>query len=118
MGDESNPAEDQLVQLSQWSRYEVPQDLRLPVQIVDKDSASSDSLPAVADVVREGLTPINQSVFLYGWSMGVTTITSNRSVVKQIEAILDEHAKEETDWPKIWLSPTSRSLVGKEKGRK
>ena len=86
MGDESNPAEDQLVQLSQWSRYNVSQDLRLPVQIVDKDSASSDSLPAVADVVREGLTPINQSVFLYGWSMGVTTITSNRSVVKQIEA--------------------------------
>ncbi|KAI5263144.1 hypothetical protein E4T47_09105 [Aureobasidium subglaciale] len=58
------------------------------------------------------------SVFLYGWDRGITTITSNRTVVKQIENVLAKEAGGEGEWPRVWLCPTARSLVGKEKGRR
>ena len=55
-------------------------------------------------------------MFLYGWGSGNTTITSNRTVVKQIEGGLDKYEDlNESTWPSIWLCPTARSLVGKEK---
>lgn len=77
-----------------------------------------DLLPPSAAQVKDALTAINQSVFLHGWAKGFTTITSNRTVVKQIESVLSKVAVDEKEWPKIWLCPTARSLVGKEKGRK
>ncbi|KAK8219919.1 hypothetical protein M8818_000334 [Zalaria obscura] len=104
-------------ELAKWSKFEVPANLNLPIQAVDKDSAAK-ALPQVAEKVKPHLTAINQSVFLYGWSAGNTVVTSNRTVVKQIEHVLDEHAESEKDWPSIWLCPTARSLVGKEKGRR
>ncbi|KAF2156572.1 hypothetical protein K461DRAFT_272622 [Myriangium duriaei CBS 260.36] len=112
-----NDAESRRIQLKEWTKFEVPTNLELPVQVVDKDSVAADGLPPVASRVRQSLTAINQSVFMYGWSAGITTITSNRTVTKQLDTILDEHAESESDWPKIWLCPTARSLVGKEKGR-
>ncbi|KAK6417917.1 hypothetical protein LTR81_008807 [Elasticomyces elasticus] len=74
-------------------------------------------LPPQAAKVAEGMTPINASVFLYGWATGRTTITSNRTVVKQLETDLEsfDDLDDEAVWPKIWLCPTARSLVGKEK---
>ncbi|PSK42856.1 UPF0415 protein [Elsinoe australis] len=110
--------QERRARLAECSKFDVPQDLRLPITIVDKDDVDASGLPAVAPKVKETLTAINQSVFMYGWSTGYTTITSNRTVVKGIENVLDKHAKNEHDWPKIWLCPTARSLVGKEKGRR
>lgn len=158
-------------ELQQWSKFEVPENLHLPIAVVEsvvrpsssegeggeggegeeeeereetdeeagekadeeaRDDASKETriprlqtppsthllLPPAAQIVQKHLTPINQSVFLHGWTLGLSTVTSNRTVVKQIENLLDLHAASDSDWPSIWLCPTARSLVGKEKGRK
>lgn len=119
MGDENGlDASARRERLAEWTKFPIPGDLELPVHIIDKASMSIDRLPVVAEKVKEGLSAINQSVFLYGWAADIMTITSNRGVVKQIEGTLDDAAEQEEDWPRIWLCPTARSLVGKEKGRK
>ena len=115
MGDDGKTEDVARRELQEWSKFEVPGSLQLPVTEVE---TSEENLPSVADEVRKNLTEINQSVFLYGWSTGHMTITSNRTVVKVIDHVLDRLAESEQEWPKIWLCPTARSLVGKEKGRK
>jgi hypothetical protein len=99
------------------SRFEVPGSLLLPILVQVPDLEQS-SLPASAEAVKKQLTSINQSVFLHGWAKGVTTVTSNRTVVKQMENTLAREASDEKEWPLIWMCPTARSLVGKEKGRR
>lgn len=122
--------DQRLEEFQKLSDYSVPPEWNLPIQVVDIDMASIQAnLPLVAEKVSETLTAINQSVFLFGWSTGRTTISSNRTVAKEIESTiekaiiapesLDGQAVEpDTRGPDIWLSPTSRSLVGKEKQRK
>lgn len=119
MGDDGNSTPGQLREsLQEWTRFEVPADLLLPIETLDSGDDGVGELPVVAEKVRENLSDINKSVFLFGWARGWSTITSNRTVVKQIERLLDEGAESESDWPSIWLCPTARSLVGKEKGRR
>ena len=118
LGDHKDKGGDALrASMQEWSKFEVPENWDLPLHNLSEVTAS-ETLPAVAAVVKESLTTINQSVFMSGWSHGCTTITSNRTVVKQMESILSDKAESEEDWPSIWLCPTARSLVGKEKGRK
>lgn len=104
------------------SSYPIPPDWQLPIQIIDFETTDSDAdanLPSVAEKVAETLTAINRSVFLFGWATGRTTISSNRAVAKEVEATIEENRlDEETRGPDIWLCPTSRSLVGKEKQRR
>ncbi|PNS17616.1 UPF0415 protein [Sphaceloma murrayae] len=85
--------------LAKCSKVAVPDDLQLPILIVEKETGKEDQLPAVASTVKETLSPINRSVFMYGWSAGFTTVTSNRTVVKAIETVLEQHASSEQDWP-------------------
>ena len=133
MGDIDATPGDVRGKLTELSRFPVPESLRLPIKAQTPDptttttttttttspnSTPSTTLPPSASKVSSQLTSINQSVFLHGWSRNITTITSNRTVVKQIENILAKEAKDETEWPLIWLCPTARSLVGKEKGRR
>lgn len=117
MGDTSLPPSDLRKELEKQSRFCIPSSLRLPIitQIPDEEPST---LPPSAEAVKQQLTSINQSVFLHGWSKGITTVTSNRTVVKQMENILSKEASDEKEWPLIWLCPTARSLVGKEKGRR
>ncbi|KAK3059082.1 hypothetical protein LTR09_000648 [Extremus antarcticus] len=118
MGDDTSASQEQLVaELQQWSAYEVPSDLKLPIRVVDQDQSGNQTrLPREAVLVAEGLTDINKSVFMYGWATGSTTITSNRTVVKQIDNELEKyHDLDDRVWPRIWMCPTARSLVGKEK---
>jgi hypothetical protein len=102
------------------SDYQVPSNWNLPVAVIDIDLDSiKSSLPPVVTEVEKLLININQSVFLYGWSAGQTTISSNGSVAKSIEAKIEENRVHDSDsGPDIWLCPTSRSLVGKEKERR
>lgn len=119
-GEQDLRRDERLSRLQSLSEYPVPSDLQLPIRIVDKDSATAE-LPAIAAKVEAVLTPINQSVFLYGWRSGFTTITSNRTVARQIEACIEENrgpGEEDVIGPDVWLCAVSRSLVGKEKGRK
>ncbi|KAK4539960.1 hypothetical protein LTR36_009930 [Oleoguttula mirabilis] len=119
MGEESNKSQAELVrELQEWSAYEVPSDWQLPITVVDRnENACQSHLPPQALEAAASMTEINRSVFLYGWAAGRTTITSNRTVVKQVENALERSAEEIEDdvWPRIWLCPTARSLVGKEK---
>lgn len=103
--------------LESHSRFPVPTTLRLPI-LTRTATTSSPALPPSAEKVKASLSNINKSVFLHGWAKGATTVTSNRTVVKQIETILGEEAQSDGEWPGIWLCPTARSLVGKEKGRR
>lgn len=111
--------------LQELSDYEIPPHWKLPIRIVDAtpiiDAAKNKGqLPPVADQVSEILSDINYSVFLFGWATGMTTLSSNRTVVKQIEATVEKqrNGDEDLEGPQIWVCDTARSLVGKERGRK
>ncbi|KAI4261354.1 MAG: hypothetical protein L6R42_003447 [Xanthoria sp. 1 TBL-2021] len=98
------------------SNYTIPSSFHLPILVVPTNEDLS-VLPAIAQSVKSALTAINQSVFMHGWAEGCVTLTSNRSVKKQIEEIV-ENEEGEVEGPRIWLCNTARSLVGKEKGRR
>jgi hypothetical protein len=122
-------------ELKHFSDHDVPIGLRLPVITVDFDGnsmladGSKFATRMMADV-GNGLSEINKSVFLYGWTEKIVTISSNMVVAKEIERrvcqMLDEREKEqETDaepddatGPDIWVCRTARSLIGKEEGRR
>ena len=72
------------------------------------------------------LSPINASVFIYGWTLDIVTVTSNKVVAVGIERTLNQTLDEDegscgvdagTDFvgPKIYICETARSLIGKEK---
>jgi len=118
MGDDEGRSREELVEeMQQWSAYEVPNAWQLPIRVVDQNENSCQAnLPVEAAHVMREHTDINKSVFLYGWAANITTITSNRTVVKQMEGELEQYVDlAEEVWPKIWLCPTARSLVGREK---
>jgi hypothetical protein len=102
------------------SDYQVPVKWNLPITVIDIDLDSIKScLPPIAREVEKVLININQSVFLYGWSSGNTTLSSNGTVAKGIEGKIEEYrVSDEDSGPDIWLCSTSRSLVGKEKERR
>lgn len=110
--------------LAAQSEYEIPPSLRLPIRVIPT-RIDMDRLPAIAHAVAAELTPINQSVFLWGWEAGMTTVSSNRTVAKLIEGIIgEENERQEGEdhhiiqGPEIWLCSTARSLMGKGKGTK
>jgi len=118
MGDDGNISREQLIEeMQQWSAYEVPSSWQLPIRVVDQDEDGCQAkLPMEATQVSRDQTEINKSVFLHGWAAQITTITSNRTVVKQLEGELEQYIDlADGVWPKIWLCPTARSLVGREK---
>lgn len=108
-----------------YSDYTIPETWRLPIRIVDATVSKSDinfaiqagTLPPVAAEVAEQLTDINRSVFMHGWICGITTVSSNRTVAKQIEAIVERDGQGAMG-PEIWLREPARSLLGKEKERR
>ncbi|KAH7342715.1 hypothetical protein BKA65DRAFT_526759 [Rhexocercosporidium sp. MPI-PUGE-AT-0058] len=118
--DSSRPREEILAEFQTLTDYRVPKYWALPIQVVDVDIPTiMAALPPVAENVASNLTPINQSVFLYGWANDLTTLSSNGSVAKGMEAIIEANrADEATLGPDVWLSQSSRSLVGKEKQRR
>lgn len=103
---------------SRWegmTHYPLPSDILLPISVKSADIHLS-QLPSIASKVSAQLSDINRDIFLYGWLERITTISSNRAVVKTMEAVFEEENSEETG-PDIWLVGTARSLVGKERGR-
>lgn len=113
------PREQRIQHFQQLSKYQVPPDWCLPIEVVDIDLDKCKSkLPSVAQNVSELLRGINPSVFFFGWSSGYTTITSNRTVAREIEKTIEENRAGEEIGPDVWIAPASRSLVGKEKERR
>ena len=116
LGRQDNASRKQLSDnLSKLSCYPVPQDLRLPIEVV-AEQPSYPNLPPVATIIVQALKhPINRSVFLYGWATACTTITSNAVVTKQIERLVEENRSSVDEiGPDIWLCAVPRSLIGKQ----
>lgn len=112
--DEEKPSDELLKEWRQLSEYQVPEGLQLPIKVVKREAEGA-RLPPVAEAVATQLSPINKSVFLYGWATGFTTLSSNRTVAKQIEHIIAEKGTDEADvGPSIWLCGEARSLVARQ----
>lgn len=125
-GDMDGLNQDALLRkLQNISDHSIPDQLNLPISVVDAhaeiDAAMKQKkFPPVIDKITEILTDINYSVFLYGWARDIVTISSNKTVVKQIESTIEDNRgdDDELEGPKIWICDTARSLIGKEKNRK
>ena len=110
---------------ARYSDHSIPSTWRLPIRVLPSMTAILDiseavkagSLPHVAEQVAEQLTDINRSVFMYGWMQGLTTVSSNRTVTKEIENMVEKVGKGAMG-PEIWLREPARSLLGKEKERR
>ena len=126
MGDHPDDDDDALrAKFQQLSDYPVPAHLKLPVKVVEAKPTIATvlkhgGLPSVANEFVRTLSDINQSVFLYGWAVGLTTISSNRTVGKQIETLIEEYRDGNDDLvgPSIWICEMARSLIGKDARRK
>jgi hypothetical protein len=127
MGDpsEDGGCESLIKQFQALSDHHVPNHWKLPVRVIDAQPVinaglAEGKLPRVADEVAEGLSDINYSVFMYGWVTGTTTITSNRTIDKQIETTIEKNRDndEGLEGPLVWVCDTARSLVGKDRDRK
>ena len=125
-GSAAGCSQEILVQkFQELSGYAVPLEWQLPLREVDATAeleagSKEKKLPAVAEKVAAELSVINRSVFLYGWMTGITTISSNRTIVKQIEGIVERNrdGDESLKGPEVWICGTARSLIGKERNRK
>ncbi|CAL5870719.1 uncharacterized protein PFLUO_LOCUS4959 [Penicillium psychrofluorescens] len=109
-------------QFQELSDYRVPVLWKLPIKVAEAQSviaSGKGQLPPVADEVAKGLSDINYSVFMYGWVTGLTTISSNRTIDKQIEATIEKNrgGNDGLEGPSVWICETARSLVGKDKHR-
>ncbi|KAI9887264.1 MAG: hypothetical protein M1823_000935 [Watsoniomyces obsoletus] len=164
-GDGKDGNKAMIAAFQKYSSHQVPSNWKIPIRTIPSTAAEDidiGALPPIAKKVKESLTPINQSVFLFGWKEGVTTLSSNRTVVRTIMDILcggsdhngggdavevngadgEAHGEENDEGeekadvvkedddekmemrmnglrgPQIWLCPTARSLLGKEKSRR
>ncbi|KAJ5312532.1 hypothetical protein PENANT_c007G03032 [Penicillium antarcticum] len=128
MGDSSYGQLDHTAMLQKFqelSDYEVPTEWKFPIIVVDAQSTFESNstrgrLPSVEQELAKELSDINYSVFMYGWFNDLTTISSNRTINKQIESTVEKHRNGDSSLkgPKIWICDTARSLVGKDKDRK
>ncbi|KAF6829506.1 hypothetical protein CPLU01_07912 [Colletotrichum plurivorum] len=126
---QTTPDEDRrkrIAALQALSTHPVPQDLRLPVAIVDSISwddaqrmVDAGALPAAALAAGRkgsGLNAMNVSSFLYGWSAGLTTVTSNWEAAKRLRTVVETNRVTGDEvGPHIWRIPFSRKLLAKPK---
>jgi Protein of unknown function (DUF1308) len=121
MGDDNSLSHEEVIARFQpLSEFAIPVIWNLPIAVVSfEETKMLSTLPAVAKEISAELSTINRSVFMYGWAMGLTTLSSNRTVAKRIELVFERRAEvNEEKGPDIWVCPTARSLAGKERLRK
>ncbi|USP81859.1 uncharacterized protein yc1106_09133 [Curvularia clavata] len=102
------------------SDYPPPPGFSLPIHVHSIFlSTMTSNLPSVANTIAAELGPLNASIFLFGWSQNLTTLSANRGRARQIESIINEHGlKDGEAGPHIWLCGESRSLIAKHGRRK
>ncbi len=111
----------------QWSNHPVPPDLHLPVQIVpDLDLPdippliTASHLPPMALPVARDLSPLNRSVYTYGWAHRLTTVTGHRGIERQVRLSLARHwtrggeARDERP-PAVWHRHLGGYLIHRDK---
>lgn len=117
-------AEEARPMMAVLSDHPIPEGWQIPINVVQAEKVEPEipNFPVeVAERVGSYLSPLNRSVFLYGWRSGHTTLTSNRAVARQIEALVREcidngdGSGKLVRGPHIWVNMKARSLVGREK---
>ncbi|KAK6536471.1 hypothetical protein TWF281_000704 [Arthrobotrys megalospora] len=102
--------------LQSLSKHTVPINLRLPITVVDSLETQIMSHNPVAAKIGPELSVVNRSSLFTAWEMGVTIVTTNGSVVKRLEWLVEENRIRDDDvGPKVHLLAIARSLVGKMK---
>jgi len=121
------------------SVHGVPEDLMLPIEVVEDGSedGGSDPTPSPLDVEvmrrmadQPRLSALNRSVFFHGWKEGMTTVSLNRVVSEWLERAVDgvlDEVEVESDCtgdiavpggfvgPRVLVCGRERSLLGNEK---
>ncbi|KAL2257335.1 hypothetical protein VTK26DRAFT_316 [Humicola hyalothermophila] len=112
--------------LQAWSAIPVPADLRLPVRIVP-DVALSDiaplvsagRLPPMARGVAADLSPLNRSVYCYGWAEGVSTVTGHRGIERMVRLSVARHwdraEPRDARPPDVWHRHLGGYLIHRDK---
>lgn len=104
------------------SIHHVPEDLILPVQVLSetdlraRDLVDAGRLPEVAVKAETHLlnVPGNRTTHLYGWSSGLTVVTSNRSLAKRLVRMIENSLERDyEDGPRICTLPFNRALATK-----
>ncbi|KAI7787389.1 hypothetical protein LA080_016464 [Diaporthe eres] len=104
------------------SIHQVPDDLNLPVQVLSetdlraRDLVQTGRLPEVAIKAETHLlnVPGNRTTHLYGWSSGLTVVTSNRSLAKRLVRMIENSLERDyEDGPRICTLPFNRALATK-----
>lgn len=109
---------------AQLSVHKLPDDLQLPIKILDEtwtmatvDQAVADGrLPQVArDVAKCGAFKSSKlSIYMYGWATSNITITSNKEVRGQIRTWVESNRRhDEERGPAIWRIDVTRNLLAK-----
>ncbi|KAI2615758.1 hypothetical protein GGS26DRAFT_456306 [Hypomontagnella submonticulosa] len=116
--DAEKSQEQRVKELQLLSIHEVPSHLQLPISIVDVNENNCQD--RFTDSIKQKLETVlnpGRSVFSYGWASGLTTITCNSVVIRQLEKDLEQlPTLGNLPWPSIWAFPTSRPFVGVPKG--
>jgi hypothetical protein len=113
--------EELVATLQALSVYAVEPGLLLPIEVVESDvpddlgsELEARRLPRSAEFVRPILNELNRDIFMYGWLHGITTMTANNSLAKQIRLLVEEHRTGDDEaGPKIWVFPFTRALATK-----
>jgi hypothetical protein len=123
--EDAKPLSEQQVraEFQRLSIHPVPGSLRLPVKIVDvelhdkwEDMVENGELPKVVRAVTPSLlNDVNLEGFLYGWWKGISTVTSNNTLVKQLVRSILEHREPHEKGPIICVHPVTRALASKGK---
>ncbi|EPS42458.1 hypothetical protein H072_3557 [Dactylellina haptotyla CBS 200.50] len=117
----SSPVDDKtkrglLETLQESSKHQVPVDLQLPITVIDGLDAELMAHDPVAAKIGPELSSVNRSSLFAAWELGWTIVTTNGSVVKRLEWLVEENrTKDEDAGPKVHLVAIARSLVGKMK---
>lgn len=110
-----------VAELQALSAHPVDPDLLLPVEVVDHDYPhtlneviSTGKLPQSAKTVAADLSELNWDIFCYGWVTGITTITANYTLAKQIVRLVEQDRVDtHEEGPKVWVFPYTRALATK-----
>ncbi|OTA06711.1 hypothetical protein A9Z42_0074410 [Trichoderma parareesei] len=117
-------AEEIRKRFAQLSIHELPDDLQLPIKILEEtwtmdtvtQAVADGRLPQVAlDVAKCGAFKSSKlSIYMYGWATGNITVTSNKEVRGQIRTWVESNRRhDEERGPAIWRIDVTRNLLAK-----
>ncbi|KAK0717639.1 hypothetical protein B0T26DRAFT_603827, partial [Lasiosphaeria miniovina] len=114
-------------EFQKWSNLPVPEDLHLPVEIVDdlnmtdvEPLIAAGKLPPMAAGLARDLSRLNRSVYLCGWANCLTTVTGHRGIERQVRLSLARHwtpssVEKNERPPDIWHRHLGGYLIHRDK---